>query len=138
MGLSRSSAEAVPSAAGRGRASSGNWNTAGYRLPGEPPGRGARPAPAPRCEGFSWPFGAEALEGMQGISRMSRGQEVPAIPAWRLPVHLPSSQSAFFLFREILPSQKSSLTLPPGLCQWWGLGSSAAQEAEPLSVGRQR
>lgn len=34
MGLSRSSAEAVPSAAGRGRASSGNWNTDGYRLPG--------------------------------------------------------------------------------------------------------
>lgn len=152
MGLSRSSAGAGPGAASRGRASFGNQDAEGSRHGGRAKGRGVwtqavkgwvppplwlrglsrdGPLPRPRCEVLPPPRGAEALEGMLGVSRPSRSGEVPAsgVPACCLlvgPCHPglrffpPSAQPAFVLFRDTLSSSKPTLTPPPGLCLGWG------------------
>lgn len=106
MGLSRSSAGAVPSTAGRGRANGGNRDREGYRgglrRPSQEASRDSSPLRLRLRRGvLSRPRRAEALEGMRGVSRPSRGQE--ALPDTSL----------------------------PGLCSCWGLGLSTRRRQRP-------
>lgn len=160
MGLSCCSAEGVPGAASRGRASSGNRapqapaEESGPRggtgaLPRRPPWMAPSPLPPP-LEGPPWgTFRAEALEGMQGVSTQSRGEKFPLAQSWpgacpECPLspwvpffppfiqvsHLPFQGHS--LLREALPGTPSS-PLPWG----WHLGPFAPrrQGPPPRSVG---
>lgn len=154
MGLSCCSAEGVPGAASRGRASSGNRapqapaEESGPRggtgaLPRRPPWMAPSPLPPP-LEGPPWgTFRAEALEGMQGVSTQSRGEKFPLAQSWpgacpECPLspwvpffppfiqvsHLPFQGHS--LLREALPGTPSS-PLPWG----WHLGPFAPRRQGP-------
>lgn len=163
MSLSRSSSGAVPRAASRGRASSGNADAEGSgSLPGaqgkrlrtpafrQTPQNASRnapraPAPLPPCGVLPRPRGVASLEGMRGVSWLSRDREAPdvlasacCLPSPFLPLWAPflsslhPSQSSLLLRHPLF--RKVFHDTPPGAMLGCGPEPSAGGRGPPCGL----